>query len=214
MPSWRAALVYKPVPIGSIYFDAGTSFNPSAESLSLSASTCQSAAGEEPDLRSRQQMGLPAQPAVAARGRCFQTDKLNAREPDPNNPLLNVLAGTQRVNGVQLEVDGPHHQPLGSALKLRLSRRQAGQLELLSGGDRRAARQRSAQHLQLLEHTTVCPGAGRPASEAISSPAAPPVPPRRSIPYRPGEGSPRLLGLQRHGQASADRAHRSAGERL
>src|SRR5262249_39592520 len=39
MPSWRAALVYKPVPAGSIYFDAGTSFNPSAETLSLSAST-------------------------------------------------------------------------------------------------------------------------------------------------------------------------------
>ncbi len=39
MPSWKAAAVYKPVAIGSIYFDAGTSFNPSAESLSLSAST-------------------------------------------------------------------------------------------------------------------------------------------------------------------------------
>ena len=38
-PTWRAALVYKPVGNGSIYFDAGTSFNPSAESLSLSAGT-------------------------------------------------------------------------------------------------------------------------------------------------------------------------------
>src|SRR6202012_1330631 len=27
--SWRGALVYKPVEIGSIYFAAGTSFNPS-----------------------------------------------------------------------------------------------------------------------------------------------------------------------------------------
>jgi catecholate siderophore receptor len=34
----------------------------------------------------------------------FQTTKLNAREPDPTNPLLNVLAGTQRVNGIQAEV--------------------------------------------------------------------------------------------------------------
>jgi catecholate siderophore receptor len=35
-PSYRAALVYKPSTRGSIYFDYGTSFNPSAESLSLS----------------------------------------------------------------------------------------------------------------------------------------------------------------------------------
>src|SRR5262249_13982426 len=33
MPSWRAAVVVKPTSFGSIYFDAGTSFNPSAESL-------------------------------------------------------------------------------------------------------------------------------------------------------------------------------------
>src|SRR5262249_12991789 len=38
LPSWRGALVYKPTPSGSVYFDAGDSFNPSAESLSLSAS--------------------------------------------------------------------------------------------------------------------------------------------------------------------------------
>ena len=39
MPSWRAGLVYKPVASGTLYAAAGTSFNPSAESLSLSAST-------------------------------------------------------------------------------------------------------------------------------------------------------------------------------
>jgi catecholate siderophore receptor len=36
----------------------------------------------------------------------FRTEKLNAREPDPDNPLLNVLAGEQRVNGVQVSVTG------------------------------------------------------------------------------------------------------------
>ena len=35
MPSWRAAIVYKPLPNGSVYFAYGTSFNPSAETLSL-----------------------------------------------------------------------------------------------------------------------------------------------------------------------------------
>src|SRR5262249_8688889 len=38
-PTYRAAVVYKPVGYGSIYFDYGTSFNPSAETLSLSAGT-------------------------------------------------------------------------------------------------------------------------------------------------------------------------------
>ena len=36
-PSYRAAVVYKPKAFGSIYFEYGTSFNPSAETLSLSA---------------------------------------------------------------------------------------------------------------------------------------------------------------------------------
>ena len=38
--------------------------------------------------------------------RVFQTTKLNAREPDPNNSLLNVLSGTQRVNGFEGEASG------------------------------------------------------------------------------------------------------------
>lgn len=38
-PTYRAALVYKPTQHGSVYFDYGTSFNPSAESLSLSVAT-------------------------------------------------------------------------------------------------------------------------------------------------------------------------------
>ena len=43
---------------------------------------------------------------LSLRTALFRTDKLNAREPDPQNTLLNVLAGTQRVNGAQLEVKG------------------------------------------------------------------------------------------------------------
>ena len=68
MPSWRAALVYKPVSIGSIYFDAGTSFNPSAESLSLSAST----ANLPPEKNRTYEFGtkwdFPHNRLVAARG--------------------------------------------------------------------------------------------------------------------------------------------------
>ena len=36
VPSWRSGLVYKPTKDGSIYFGAGTSFNPSSENFTLS----------------------------------------------------------------------------------------------------------------------------------------------------------------------------------
>jgi catecholate siderophore receptor len=103
MPSWRAALVYKPVAIGSVYVAAGTSFNPSAETLALSAST----AGLPPEKNRTYEAGtkwdLPGS-RLSVRAAVFQTVKLNAREPDPTNSLLNVLAGTQRVNGAEVEV--------------------------------------------------------------------------------------------------------------
>ena len=36
----------------------------------------------------------------------FNTEKTNAREPDPTNPLLNVLGGSQQVNGFEVEARG------------------------------------------------------------------------------------------------------------
>jgi catecholate siderophore receptor len=103
MSSWKTAVVYKPVSMGSIYFDAGTSFNPSAESLSLSAST----ASLPPEKNRTYEFGTKwdvPHSRLSASAAVFRTDKLNAREPDPTNSLLNVLAGNQRVNGVQLQV--------------------------------------------------------------------------------------------------------------
>jgi catecholate siderophore receptor len=43
---------------------------------------------------------------LSLRGAAFRTDKNNAHEPDPSNSLLNVLAGNQRVNGLEFEVRG------------------------------------------------------------------------------------------------------------
>jgi len=105
MPSWRAALVYKPTSIGSIYFDAGTSFNPSAESLSLSAAT----ANLPPEKNLTYELGTKwdvDQRRLSLRAALFRTDKYNAREPAPDNPLLDVLAGQQRVNGAELQAQG------------------------------------------------------------------------------------------------------------
>jgi catecholate siderophore receptor len=103
MPSWRTALVYKPVAIGSFYFAAGTSFNPSAESLSLSASTANLPPEKNRTFEFGTKWDLP-NGRLSLRSAIFQTTKLNAREPDPDNSLLDVLAGTERVNGAELEV--------------------------------------------------------------------------------------------------------------
>jgi catecholate siderophore receptor len=105
MPTWRAALVYKPVSIGSVYFSAGTSFNPSAETLALSAST----ANLPPEKNKTYEFGSKwdlSSGRLSLRTALFRTEKTNAREPDPDNPLLNVLAGDQRVDGVEFEVRG------------------------------------------------------------------------------------------------------------
>jgi catecholate siderophore receptor len=103
--TWRAAAVYKPLPTGSVYFAASTSFNPSAESLSLSSSTASLPPEKNRNLELGSKWDLN-RGRLSLAGALFRTEKLNAREPDPNNTLLNVLAGNQRVDGVQFEAHG------------------------------------------------------------------------------------------------------------
>jgi catecholate siderophore receptor len=104
-PTWRAAVVYKPVSIGSLYFDASTSFNPSAESLALSAGT----ANLPPESNSSYEFGTKwdlNKSRLHLNSSWFRTTKENARESDPSNSLLYVLAGNQRVSGVEADVRG------------------------------------------------------------------------------------------------------------
>ncbi|MGC2659755.1 MAG: TonB-dependent siderophore receptor [Bryobacteraceae bacterium] len=105
MPTWRAAAVYKPISIGSIYFDAGTSFNPSAETLSLSAGT----ANLPPEKNLTYEFGTKwgvRNNRLTINSSWFRTTKANAREQDPANTLLYVLAGNQRVSGVEADIRG------------------------------------------------------------------------------------------------------------
>ena len=105
MPSWRAALSYSPLPNGNIYFSAGDSFNPSAETLSLSAGT----ANLPPEKNLSYEAGTKwdlSGGRLSLRTAVFRTDKTNARETDPTNSLLVVLAGHQRVDGIEAEVTG------------------------------------------------------------------------------------------------------------
>ena len=105
MPSYRAAITYKPAPNGSIYFAFGTSFNPSAESLSLATST----AGLAPEENITYEVGTKwnvLNERLTLTGAIFQLSKINARVPDPTNSAFNVLGGNQRVRGFEIGVAG------------------------------------------------------------------------------------------------------------
>lgn len=111
-PSWRSSLVYKPVPNESIYFDYSTSFNPSAEALSQIVAVRSFNTGNiglAPEENQTFEVGakwnllanrLQVQTAL------FREEKENARVPDPANTQFNILAGTQRVDGFEIEVAG------------------------------------------------------------------------------------------------------------
>ncbi len=100
-PTYRAAIVVKPRPDGSVYFDWGTSFNPAAESLSLSANNATSA----PEYNQTFELGAKwdfFKSHLNLNGSVFRTEKLNARETDPNNSNNVLNAGSQLVRGVQI----------------------------------------------------------------------------------------------------------------
>lgn len=106
MLNWRAAITYKPRSNGTIYFDAGTSSNPSAEALSLSVANV----NLDPEKNRTFEVGTKwdlLDDKLALRMALFRIEKLNAREPAPNDPSLNVLAGKQRVQGGEIEASGP-----------------------------------------------------------------------------------------------------------
>lgn len=102
--SGRAGLVYKPAQNGSVYVAYGTSFNPSAESLTLTAAT----ANLDPETSESYEIGtkwelLDAKLNVTSA--LFRTNKTNARTTDPIGAVT-VLEGEQRVDGIELGATG------------------------------------------------------------------------------------------------------------
>ncbi|HEY3815239.1 MAG TPA: TonB-dependent receptor, partial [Caulobacteraceae bacterium] len=92
IPSPRVAIVYKPLETLSVYASYGTSFDPSAENLSLAASNADLAPEKDQTFEGGAK-------AVVLNGRLsltaavFQTEMTNARFADPTNPTLQQLAG-------------------------------------------------------------------------------------------------------------------------
>jgi catecholate siderophore receptor len=111
MLSWRAGLVFKPVEKGSIYLGYGTSFNPSAEGLTLNnTATAANSIDLEPENNRTLELGTKwdlLDNRLQLTAALFRTDKTNARTEDPvdGNDTV-VLAGEQRVQGVELGMAG------------------------------------------------------------------------------------------------------------
>jgi catecholate siderophore receptor len=105
MVSWRGALVFKPSDKGSVYFGYGTSFNPSAEAISLTVATADLA----PVKNKSYELGTKwdvFDRSLSLRAAIYRTEQTNARETDPTNALFQILAGHARVDGIELEAAG------------------------------------------------------------------------------------------------------------
>ena len=106
MTSGRAGIIYKPRPEGSIYLGYGTSFNPSAEGLSLSAANVLL----EPEKSTNYELGTKwdlFRQQLSATAAIFRTHKTNARTPGVNaGDPPTVLAGRQSVAGFEVGISG------------------------------------------------------------------------------------------------------------
>jgi catecholate siderophore receptor len=103
--SWRAALVYKPKQNGSVYFDYGTSFDPSAETLALTVANYNVPPEENQSYELGSKWDVNGG-RLTVRGALFRTNRENVLEPDPSDSSIDVLAGNQRVDGAEGVIQG------------------------------------------------------------------------------------------------------------
>lgn len=111
MLSYRAGIVYKPARAGSIYLGYGTSFNPTAEALSISTSSREPGIADlDPEENRTLELGTKWQimdRSMFVTAAAFRTEKTNARTQDPSDPNdLLVLQGEQLVQGIELGLAG------------------------------------------------------------------------------------------------------------
>ena len=111
--SYRAGLIFKPMEQGTVYFSYGTSFNPSAETLTFVTSARgafpTANAFLDPEQNTSCELGTKwdlLDGKLSATAALFRTVKENARVPNPTTPGFNTLGGTQRAQGIDVSVIG------------------------------------------------------------------------------------------------------------
>ncbi|MCQ8183578.1 TonB-dependent siderophore receptor [Methylomonas sp. SURF-1] len=101
----RGGIIWQPSKEQSYYFSYGKSFNPSAESLSLSANN----ANLPPEQNHNYEIGAKwdlFDGKLSATAAVFRLEKTNARTTSPLDPNLQILAGEQRTDGFELGLAG------------------------------------------------------------------------------------------------------------
>jgi catecholate siderophore receptor len=101
----RAALMITPTPRQTYYFSYGTSFDPSAEALTLTTKT----ADLGPVKADTYEVGAKTlwfDDGLSLAGALFRTEVDNAQTNDPDNPTITVLNGDERVDGLELDATG------------------------------------------------------------------------------------------------------------
>jgi catecholate siderophore receptor len=104
--SGRVGAVFKPVENGSIYVGYGTSFNPSAEGLSLNAALVKVKPEESRTVELGTKWNL-FDSRLMLTSAIFRTEKTNARiDVDPAAGVTYALDGEQRVDGFEVGAAG------------------------------------------------------------------------------------------------------------
>lgn len=101
----RTGLVWQPTNWQAYYFSYGTSFNPSAEALSLNTAN----ANLPPEQNENIEVGAKLDffdGRLSATAALFRLEKTNARTPDPADQTRNILAGEQRTDGFEFGLAG------------------------------------------------------------------------------------------------------------
>ncbi|MGA7541215.1 MAG: TonB-dependent siderophore receptor [Steroidobacteraceae bacterium] len=101
----RASLELKPTPRQTYYFSYGTSFDPSAEALTLTTKT----ADLGPVKARSFEVGAKSEwldDRLMLTQALFRTEVDNAQTNDPDNPTITVLNGNERVEGIELQAIG------------------------------------------------------------------------------------------------------------
>jgi catecholate siderophore receptor len=101
----RFAAVFKPVPWESLYVSYGTSFDPSAEALTLTTSTANLGPVKATSYEAGSKTSVLSE-SLLLTAAVFHIDVNNAQINDPNNPTLTVLEGNERVEGFELGATG------------------------------------------------------------------------------------------------------------
>jgi catecholate siderophore receptor len=105
VPSPRVALVFKPTSWQSLYLSYGTSFDPSAEALTLTSATANLGPVKATTYEAGSKSSLFGG-GLLLTAAIFHTEVDNAQVNDPDNPTQTLLQGNETVQGFELGASG------------------------------------------------------------------------------------------------------------